>query len=207
MQRDRRLLPYFDIPFQHASAKILRAMGRRGNGAAYLALLDDIRAALPDAVLRSTFLVGFPGEDDDDFAALLAFQQKAALDWAGVFTYAREEDTPAAAMKKRPAKKTAEARRKRLEEAQAPITARNLERFVGRELDVLIEEAIPRDAESDGDERLFIGRAFLNAPEVDGAIVVEAERDLVPGALGRGVVLARAGVDLRARVENLRAPG
>jgi ribosomal protein S12 methylthiotransferase len=200
MQRDKRLVPYFDIPFQHASSTVLRAMGRRGDAAVYGALVDRIREALPDAVIRSTFMVGFPGEGDEEFAALLEFARQAALEWAGVFAYSREEGTPAATMKRRVSKKVASARKAALEAQQEAISARSLERFVGRRLAVLLEEAIPRDEAEDGDERLYIGRAYLHAPEVDGAVVVEAERDIAPGAVVTGDVVGVAGLDLRVRV-------
>ena len=95
MREDGRLVPYLDLPFQHASAGILRAMGRRGDGEGYLALLDRIRTAVPDAVIRSTFLVGFPAEGPEEFEELLRFQRRAELDWLGVFCYSPEEGTAA----------------------------------------------------------------------------------------------------------------
>ena len=90
MADDPRLLPYFDIPFQHASPSILKAMNRHGQAEGYLALLERIRKVLPDAVLRTTFLLGFPGESDADFEALRAFQEAARFDWLGAFAYSRE---------------------------------------------------------------------------------------------------------------------
>ncbi|GHT76313.1 ribosomal protein S12 methylthiotransferase RimO [Spirochaetia bacterium] len=111
-RRDGRFLPYFDIPFQHGAAGILRAMNRRGTAESYLTLIGKIRDTLPDAVIRSTFLVGFPGENLEDFEALLEFQEKARLDWAGAFTYSREEGTPAYGMKNRVAKRVAEERKR-----------------------------------------------------------------------------------------------
>ncbi|MCL2443851.1 MAG: 30S ribosomal protein S12 methylthiotransferase RimO, partial [Treponema sp.] len=113
MEKDPRFLPYFDIPFQHVSQKILTAMNRKGSGrddpaAHYLKLIETIRARLPNAVLRSTFLLGFPGETEEDFAALLDFQAKANLDWVGCFAYSREEGTAAYSMKGRVPVKTAE---------------------------------------------------------------------------------------------------
>ncbi|MFA6506359.1 MAG: 30S ribosomal protein S12 methylthiotransferase RimO, partial [Treponemataceae bacterium] len=99
--RDPRILPYFDLPFQHASERILRAMNRSGDAQTYLKLIADIRAALPEATIRSTFLVGFPGETEEDFNALLDFQRKACIDWLGAFTYSREEGTVAYDMRGR----------------------------------------------------------------------------------------------------------
>lgn len=198
-----RLLPYFDLPFQHASEKILRAMNRRGSVETYLSLLGGIRDALPDSVIRSTFLVGFPGETEEDFAILRDFQEKAKLDWLGAFTYSREEGTPAHGMKGRVAKKTAGARKKAIEEAQERITSQRLARFVGRELDVLVEERVETSAATNatggeagldgGDEPLSLGRAWLQAPEVDGLAVLRG--DFEPGSLVRARVLSVNGVD------------
>jgi ribosomal protein S12 methylthiotransferase len=185
---DPRLLPYFDLPFQHASPAVLRRMGRRGSAESYLALVDRIRRALPRAALRSTFLVGFPGESEEDFRLLLDFQRRAELDWAGFFTYSREEGTAAFELGPRVAHRTAEERQRGLERAQADITARRLDRHVGSELDVLIEEPVRGEA-------LALGRSYLQAPEVDGLLVVKAD-GLEAGRLYRVRVDRRNGVDL-----------
>jgi ribosomal protein S12 methylthiotransferase len=195
MSRDRRILPYFDLPFQHGSAKILAAMNRRGNTKSYIALIQEIRNRLPDAVIRSTFLLGFPGETEEDFEALLDFQAKAELDWAGAFTYSREEDTLAYTMKKRVPKKTAAQRKALVEERQIPITQKRMDRFVGRTMEALIEEAVD-EAALDLEEGLYLGRLYCQAPEVDGAAVIRSEKPLVPGTLLPGKVFARAGFDL-----------
>jgi ribosomal protein S12 methylthiotransferase len=194
MAADPRLLPYFDLPFQHASGGILASMNRRGNAAAYLGLLGRIRGALPDATIRSTFLVGFPGEGEEDFAALREFQEKAALDWVGSFAYSREEGTAAFDMARRVPKKTVAARRRALEEAQERITRERLLRFVGRELDVLVEERVERT--SGDQEELSMGRTWNQAPEVDGLTVLRGSFE--PGTLVRARVLAVNGVDFDA---------
>jgi ribosomal protein S12 methylthiotransferase len=192
-RRDGRILPYFDIPFQHGSEGILRAMGRRGNAGSYLALIEKIRTALPDAVIRSTFMTGFPGETQAGFEALLDFQDRARLDWLGVFAYSREEDTPAYTMKGRVSKRTAEERKKIIEARQIPITESRMDRFVGRTMEVLVEEPVKG-------EELFLGRLYCQAPEVDGAAVIHARGNLTPGTLVRARVFARAGFDLEAAV-------
>jgi ribosomal protein S12 methylthiotransferase len=139
-------------------------MNRGGTGESYLELLDRIRDVLPDAVIRSTFLTGFPGETEDDFAMLVDFQQKARFDWLGVFVYSREEGTPAYSMGQRVAKKTAEGRKAVIEENQIPITEKRMDRFVGRRMEVLVEEKI--------DGSFCLGRLFCQAPEVDGAAII-----------------------------------
>lgn len=200
LRADPRLLPYFDIPFQHASAKVLRGMGRPGDAGRYLALVRRIRDELPDAVIRSTLLVGFFGETDEAFEELLAFQQQADLDWLGVFPYSPEEGTPAMLGDPKPevSRKLAERRARTVEERQRAITERRMDRFVGRDLEVLVEELVP-------EEPLAIGRCYAQAPEVDGAVVVHvpeeefaAARRVVPGRFVRCRVVKRNGLDLEA---------
>ncbi|MDR0585224.1 MAG: 30S ribosomal protein S12 methylthiotransferase RimO [Treponema sp.] len=215
MERDGRFLPYFDIPFQHASPKILSAMNRRRGAESCLALLETIRGRLSAAVIRSTFLLGFPGETDEDFALLLDFQEKTRADWLGCFTYSREEGTAAYAMKGQVSKKIALERKRIIEERQVSITGRNMDRFVGKTLDVLLEEQFENPAETegagtfDGGESLWLGRLYCQAPEVDGAaVIVCAEPELRggtvsklrPGAWASGKITARRGLDLELRL-------
>jgi len=201
LQTDSRFLPYFDIPLQHASPRLLSLMGRRGSGESYLRLLDTIRCRLPDAVIRSTFLVGFPGETEEDFEQLLGFQRQAGFDWLGVFAYSREEGTAAHSMKNRVPKQIALRRKVLVEETQIPITEDRMNRFVGRTLDVLVEEALPL-----AEDTLWLGRLFCHAPEVDGAAVIQQANahgtapQPAPGQLIRGTVFARAGFDLEVRI-------
>ncbi len=191
-----RFLPYFDIPFQHGDAGVLSRMGRRGDAAAYLALVKEIRETCPEAIIRSTFMTAFPGEGRKEFQALLNFQKDAQLDWVGFFVYSREEDTPAYRMRGRLsdffAERWGERRKKALQEIQSEITTRRLNRFVGRTIDVLIEEKV------EGTE-LFLGRGYPQAPEVDGLIVVGGE-DLLPGEIVPVEIQGVQGVDMRGRV-------
>jgi ribosomal protein S12 methylthiotransferase len=190
-----RLLPYFDVPFQHASGRILSAMGRRPESGRNLDLVREIRARLPGAVVRSTFLVGFPGETEEDFGLLRAFQQEAALDWLGVFTYSREEGTPAWSLPGRVTKRDAERRKSELEQAQVPVTERALDGQVGRRLEVLIEEQFQ-------DGEFSLGRAYLQAPEVDGLVVVRG--GFPAGSVVPARITRRNGFDLEAEPEQGR---
>ena len=193
-KRDRRFLPYFDLPFQHGAGRILKAMNRRGDRETYLALLDRIRTALPDAVIRSTFLTGFPGERERDFKALLDFQRDAALDWAGCFAYSREEDTPAYTMMPRVATSVAAARKARVEARQVPITEKRVDRFIGRTMTALVEAALPLG----GETPRYLGRFFCHAPEVDGGVIIRSGADLPAGSFVEARVTARSGFDLIA---------
>ncbi len=194
MASDGRVLPYLDLPFQHISPPVLREMGRSGNMDKYLSIVDAIRTRLPDSVIRSTFLVGHPGEGRKEFRELMDFQEKAQLDWLGVFPWSREEGTRAAERKSELAARlgssTALRRKKILEERQMEISSNRLKRWIGKELEVLAEEPVEG-------ENLTLGRGFMNAPEVDGSIVLHA-----PGIHEGDVVTAKitglSGLDLQA---------
>lgn len=188
MEKDKRIIPYFDIPFQHASKRILQAMNRKGDKEQYLSLIETIRNRLPSAVVRSTFLVGFPGETDDDFKELLDFQMQAQFDWLGAFEYSREENTPAFLLKPRVSQKIAQQRRKKIEEIQQTISEERLTRYIGTDQTILIEETFE-------DTNLCIGRAFMQAPEVDGAVVVTG-CSVKPGNVVRARIIAVRGIDI-----------
>jgi ribosomal protein S12 methylthiotransferase len=200
IRRDPRLLPYFDLPFQHGASRILRAMNRGGTGASYLALIQHIRETLPDATIRSTFLTGFPGETEKDFQDLLHFQDQAQLDWAGCFTYSREEHTPAYSMRPRIPRSIAAARQRLIETRQTPITAKRLDRFLGRTLEALVEELLPH---TEGEKKnAYRARVMGQAPEVDGLTCITADAVVLPGTFVRGRVFARQGFDLEMRLED-----
>ncbi|MCL2441808.1 MAG: 30S ribosomal protein S12 methylthiotransferase RimO [Treponema sp.] len=210
IERDSRFLPYFDIPFQHASQKILSAMNRKGTAEKYLELIKTIRTRLPNAVIRSTFLLGFPGETEEEFSALLDFQQKAKIDWLGCFEYSREEGTTAYNMKNNVSAKTAAKRRQIIEESQIAITEKNMDRFVlqtdfaGQTLEVLIEELIEPAAGSN-DEPIWLGRLYCQAPDIDGAAVIigsgkKEKVNLQLGTLLPCKVTSRRGFDLEVQI-------
>ena len=195
---DRRILPYFDLPFQHASASVLRGMGRPGDAQSYLELIAEIRRTLPDAVLRATLMVGFPGEGEQEFAELLQFQQRAQLDWAGFFTFSPQEGTAAKRLSSRlkpVGRARAEQRRMELENAQRQISEQRLQRFVGRDMSLLLEEAVAA-------EPLYLARAWCHAPDVDGMVVLrtgELPKDqLQAGTVVRGRIVRVNGMDLEA---------
>jgi ribosomal protein S12 methylthiotransferase len=143
-------------------------------------------------------LLGFPGETEEDFTALLDFQEKAELDWLGCFTYSREEGTSSFSMKGRVPAKTAAARKQTIEERQIPITEKNMERFIGKNMEVLIEERI--DAAAEDGEIFWLGRLYCQAPDIDGtAVIVNGDtrgKSPYAGNLAGCRVTARRGFDL-----------
>lgn len=197
MQKDKRILPYFDIPFQSGDDFVIRAMNRKGDAEKYKSLVKKIRTALPGAVLRTTFLTGFPGETEANAENSARFLEAIQSEWSGCFSYSREEDTPAYSYKNRVPQKTAEARARKLSEIQHEITRQKLLSYVGEELEVLVEETL------EGDQGLAIGRAWFQAPDVDGNVVVRYDRDddkanssVQPGKLVRVKVTSSSDVDL-----------
>jgi ribosomal protein S12 methylthiotransferase len=195
IRQDPRLLPYFDLPFQHGASRILRAMNRRGSGESYLALIQHIRELLPDATIRSSFLTGFPGETERDFQSLLHFQAQAQLDWVGCFTYSREEDTPAYSMKPRIPPGIAVARKGLIETRQIPITEKQLDRFLGRTVEALVQGKVPEKTDQ------YLARLKCQAPEVDGLTFVRSATPLIPGTFISGKVFTRHGFDLELHLE------
>jgi ribosomal protein S12 methylthiotransferase len=159
-----KICHYLDLPLQHAHPRVLQAMGRQGSAEEYLAMLRQIREIIPDIALRSSFIVGFPGESEAEFQILLDFIQAAELDRVGTFLYCREEGTPAARLEPQISEKIAEERFHRLMSTQQEISlARNLA-FVGKTLEVLIE----------GEEgKYLVGRCYRDAPEIDGEVLVK----------------------------------
>ena len=188
----KKILPYLDIPFQHADERVLHAMKRTGNREKYLALIRRIREALPEAVIRTTIMLGFPGEDRKAFDEVMRFSEEARFDWMGSFLYSREEDTPAFDMRSEDehekAHKKAARWQKELEALQQRITEENLQRFVGHEYIALVEEQI------EGEE-LAIGRIYSEAPDVDGLTVIMG-RGMKSGDRVRVGITRVRGIDL-----------
>lgn len=217
LKTDARLLPYFDIPFQSGDDGVIRAMNRKNTASYYTALVKNIRTIFPAAALRTTFLAGFPGETEEAAANSLDFLRAVEPDWSGAFAYSKEDDTPAAAMKKQVAKKTAAARVAALQEAQEKITAARLKNRVlknGKNLtyDVLIEEVFDDAADKknsqdqEGGGSYAIGRAWFQAPEVDGNIVMQFNpsqknaASVKEGAVVKARAVAVSGVDIYAEL-------
>lgn len=161
LMTDGRILPYLDVPLQHASERILKLMKRPAATERTLARIQDWRRQCPDLTLRSTFIVGFPGETEAEFEELLAFLEEAELDRVGAFTYSPVEGAAANALPDPVPPELAEERHARLMATQEAISARRLARFVGREIDVLVDAV--------GDDGA-IARSMADAPEIDGNV-------------------------------------
>ena len=176
MMAEGRILPYLDIPFQHASPRILKAMKRPAFEEKTLARIHQWRAQCPDLTLRSTFIVGFPGETEDDFQYLLDWMTEAQLDRVGCFQYSPVEGAPANALEGAVPDEIKQERWDRFMAHQQAISTARLARRVDTEIDVLIDEV---------DEDGAIGRSSADAPEIDGCVYVASERALKPGDIVR----------------------
>ncbi|NLZ44902.1 MAG: 30S ribosomal protein S12 methylthiotransferase RimO [Clostridia bacterium] len=163
------LCAYLDLPLQHISGKILKAMGRRSTPGEILRLLARIREVVPEMALRTTFILGYPGETEEDFAGLLSFLDVARFDWVGAFAYSREEGTPAAALKPQVPPAVRERRRQELLARQEAITAEKNRALCGKHLKVLVEKKTANG---------WVGRSYREAPEIDGLVRI-APADLL----------------------------
>lgn len=166
MRDGKTICHYLDIPLQHVSANVLRRMNRRGGREQITELLQKIRSYVPDMAIRTTFMVGFPGETEEDFAELLDFAAEAELDWAGVFRYSQEDDTPAAAMPDQVEEDIKIRRYNQLTAVLADVAAARREAQVGNVMQVMLEGP---SLEMPG---YFEGRSQYQAPEVDGLVFV-----------------------------------
>jgi ribosomal protein S12 methylthiotransferase len=197
--RHDNIAKYLDVPLQHASPAVLKRMKRGGTPDLFLRLIENARSVVPGIVLRTSFIVGFPGETEEDFNELLEFVKQARIDWLGVFSYSDEEG--AHAFNLDPAlkipKRTIESRRRRLMKLQQKISANSKASWVGREADVLIE------GESQETELLWEGRLLIHAPEIDGKVYINdfgPHETLVPGTFYRAEITESHDYDVVARI-------
>lgn len=163
LKTNDKLIKYIDMPLQHADDKILKRMNRKGSRDSYLALIEKLRGEVQGIAIRSTFIAGFPGEDENAFENLVNFLLKAKLDGAGFFSYSREEDTPAYKLDGQLNAKIKNARTKKLYSIQAKIVRENLKKYIGKTISVCAESF-------DRNQLVYCGRAYFNAPDIDGKV-------------------------------------
>uniref|UniRef100_UPI0031E2A23E 30S ribosomal protein S12 methylthiotransferase RimO n=1 Tax=Achromobacter sp. TaxID=134375 RepID=UPI0031E2A23E len=191
LMAEGKILPYLDIPFQHASPRILKLMKRPAFEDKTLARIKRWREICPDLTIRSTFIVGFPGETEEDFQYLLDWMQEAQLDRVGCFQYSPVEGAPANLLDDPVPDDVKQDRWERFMALQQTISAERLALKVGREIDVLIDEV---------DEDGAVGRSAADAPEIDGCVYVSSDKLLQPGDMVRVRVTDSDEYDLWADV-------
>jgi ribosomal protein S12 methylthiotransferase len=190
---DGKLLPYLDIPFQHASPKILKAMKRPGQAERVLERIKKWREICPEIVIRSTFIVGFPGETEEDFEMLLDWLEEAQLDRVGCFKYSEVEGAKANELADHVSEEIKEERFIRFMEKQQQISTNKLKQRIGSKMQVLVDEV---------DEEGAIARTFADAPEIDGMVYLNGETDVNPGDLLDVTITHSDEYDLWAEVKH-----
>ena len=194
MKNEEKVLPYIDLPLQHISPPVLKAMNRQYTRIGVEALMEKLRSRLPDVTLRTSMIVGFPGEKESDFKELLDFVESVKFDRLGVFTYSREEGTPAWSMKGQVPKKIKSGRMDALMSAQREISLEKNRALVGSAVSVMVE-----GANEDGDGFGLKGRAASQAPDVDGAVYLKG-RHVEPGKIVSAIVTGAGDYDLYVEV-------
>lgn len=174
IKKEPKICHYLDMPIQHASDPILKRMGRRTSHEQLRSIVTKLRKEIPDICLRTTLITGFPGETKQDFALLKEFVKEMRFDRLGVFPYSPEEGTPAARMKKQIPTFLKKMRRNEIMRLQQKIAFEKAEEMIGQKLSVMIEGKLPEDG-------VFIGRTYKDAPNVDGMVFVNSDRELVTG--------------------------
>ena len=193
IKTEEKVCHYLDIPIQHASDRILKRMGRRTHKAELKERIGALRREIPDIALRTTFICGFPGETEEDHEELMEFVDEMEFERVGVFTYSAEEDTPAYSYPDQIPEEVKEERRADVMELQQEIAFEHCENMVGKVLDVMIEGKV-------ADEPAYVGRTYMDAPNVDGLIFVNADEMLMSGDFVRVKVTGANEYDLIGEV-------
>ena len=182
LKRNKKVVPYLDMPLQHVSDNVLRHMGRKSRQAEIAALLEKLRAVLPGLAVRTSLIVGFPGETEADFHCLAEFLQWAHIDRAGVFPYSQEEGTPAHDFPDQIPEEVKQARYDTLMQIQQAVSAEWMAKKVGTIIDVMIETY-------DESNLCYVGRSYADTPDVDGRVYVYSAQELHAGNIGKMRVL------------------
>ena len=188
---EKKIVKYLDMPVQHASDAVLKRMGRRTNQSELRERIQKLRKEIPDIVLRTSLITGFPGETESDFEELCDFVRKIKFDRLGVFMYSKEEGTPAAKMKPQILQRVKKQRRDSIMQIQQEIAFERAKQRISTLLDVQIEGAIPED-------EIYVARGYMDAPNVDGYVFVKGARGKLSGTILQVRVVGAKGYDLIA---------
>ena len=174
VKNNDKICNYFDIPIQHISNKVLKRMNRKSDGNSIRKTIAKIRKEIPDVVIRTTVMVGFPGETQEDFDELYEFIKEAKFDKLGAFSYSKEEGTPAARIKEQVHPMTKKSRYNKIMSAQAEVSEENEKKYIGKELEVILEER-------SFDGKYYIARSYMDVPDIDGVIFVKCDEENLEG--------------------------
>ena len=190
IKKEPKICRYLDIPIQHASDRILKLMGRRTTKEDLINIIYKLRDNLPDIVLRTTLITGFPSETGEEHEELMAFVKEMQFERLGVFTYSKEDQTSAAKLKPQITAKIKKQRQKEIMKLQQSVVFSHTEKLIGNQYQVLIEGRIVEE------ENVYIGRTYMDAPQVDGFIFITSEAELISGDLINARVTGAKGYDL-----------
>ncbi|AOT68221.1 30S ribosomal protein S12 methylthiotransferase RimO [Geosporobacter ferrireducens] len=193
--KEKKICKYLDMPIQHCNNQVLKRMNRRTSKEHILKVIEKLRNQCPDIALRTSLIVGFPGESDEQHEELKQFVEIVQFDRLGVFTYSQEEDTPAANFPDQIAEELKEKRRDEIMRLQQQISYKKNMEKIGNIYDILVEEKVEG-------ESVYIGRTAYDAPEIDGVVYVHAEKTLHPGALVRVLIKDALEYDLMGEMLN-----
>ena len=183
VKENEKICKYFDIPIQHISDKVLKRMNRQSDGQSIRKLIQRLRNEIPDVVIRTTVMVGFPGETKEDFEELYEFIKEAKFDKLGCFAYSKEDGTPAARIKEQIHPMTKKSRYNKIMSLQQNISKENLERQIGKKVEILIEE-------KSFDGNIYIGRTCFDVPEIDGVVYLKNRQNLQIGEFTTGKIIS-----------------
>ena len=189
VKEDNKICKYFDIPIQHISDTVLKRMNRQSDGKSIRKLISKIRKEIPEVVLRTTVMVGFPGETKEDFEELYEFLQEAKFDKLGCFAYSKEDGTPAARIKEQIHPMTKKSRYNKIMSLQKEISKQNLEKRKGQDIETLIEG-------KSFDGKTYIGRTYMDVPDIDGIAYLNTNKNLQEGEFTKAKIVDVSNYDL-----------
>ena len=192
VRENKKICKYFDIPIQHISDAVLKRMNRKSNGEIIRILIKKLRDQIPEVVIRTTVLVGFPGETETEFEELYQFIQEAKFDKLGAFSYSKEEGTPAEKLKDHLHPMTKKSRYNKIMKLQKEISKQNLQKNIGKKLKILVEGM-------SFDQKYYIGRSYMDVPEIDGVVYIKADEEINIGDFVEREVVAVEDYDLIAK--------
>ena len=187
VKQNNKICKYFDIPIQHIADTVLKRMNRKSDGESIRILIKKLREEIPDVVIRTTVMVGFPGETEEDFAELYEFVKQAKFDKLGCFAYSKEEGTPAARLKEQIHPMTKKSRYNKIMTLQQKVSKENLESKIGKDITVLVER-------KSFDGNYYIGRSYMDVPEIDGVVYIKQKEDK-PLTMGKFIDCKVIGVE------------
>jgi ribosomal protein S12 methylthiotransferase len=193
IKEEEKICHYIDMPIQHCDDDILKRMGRRTNQKHLRNVIEKLRSEIPDMVIRTSLITGFPGETQEQFENLYRFLNEMELDRVGIFTYSQEEDTPAAEFPDQIPEEVKEQRREELMLLQQEISYEQDETFIGQEMKVLIEGYLY-------EEDIYVGRTYRDAPKIDGSVFVKAEEEIISGDFVKVKITGAQEYDLMGEV-------